>query len=151
MRCLIVLAVALSFAGCSHHSSQASDSPPQDDAPASSGPNIVFVLTDDLNLEVYSHMPRLKALMDDQGLSFRQHFLNISLCCPSRTAILRGQYAHNTKIFGNNPPQGGFETFYANGSEADTLPVWLQAAGYRTVLMGKYLNRYPNTPPPLSA
>lgn len=131
--------------GCSHHSS-GSDAAGEGVATAH-GPNIVFVLTDDLNLEVYSHMPRLKALMDDQGTSFRDHFLNISLCCPSRTAILRGQYAHNTKIFSNAPPTGGFETFFANGSEADTFPAWLKTAGYRTVLMGKYLNGYPATAP----
>lgn len=118
-----------------------------DGPPAAGPPNIVFILTDDLNREVYSHMPRLKALMDDRGTSFHQHLLNISLCCPSRTAILRGQYAHNTRIFGNNPPNGGFEAFYAAGSEADTLPVWMAAAGYRTALFGKYLNGYPHTAP----
>lgn len=115
-----------------------------DGPPAAAPPNIVFILTDDLNNEVYSHMTRLQAVMDAQGTTFRRHFLNISLCCPSRTAILRGQYAHNTRIFGNNPPEGGFEAFYANGSEADTLPVWMAAAGYRTTLIGKYLNGYPD-------
>src|SRR5262249_25718272 len=82
---------------------------------ATNHPNIVFILTDDLNVEVYGHMPRLKQLLDNQGTSFHNHFLNISLCCPSRTAILRGQYAHNTQIFSNAPPTGGFETFFANG------------------------------------
>ncbi|HMG21944.1 MAG TPA: hypothetical protein VK607_11520, partial [Kofleriaceae bacterium] len=41
-------------------------------------PNIVFILTDDLNGEVYGHMPRLKQLLDDQGTSFLKHHLNIS-------------------------------------------------------------------------
>jgi N-acetylglucosamine-6-sulfatase len=129
------------WAACSHSHGVA------DSGPSGHGPNVVFILTDDLDVEVYGRAPRLKQMLDDQGLSFREHFLNISLCCPSRTAILRGQYAHNTKIFSNAPPTGGFETFYANGSEAQTLPVWLSAAGYRTVLMGKYLNGYPNTAP----
>jgi arylsulfatase A-like enzyme len=110
-------------------------------------PNIVFILTDDLNVEVYGHMPRLTQLLDNQGTSFHNHFLNISLCCPSRTAILRGQYAHNTTIFSNAPPTGGFEVFFANGEESDALPVWISSAGYRTGLIGKYLNGYPNTAP----
>src|SRR5262249_31117951 len=108
-------------------------------------PNIVFILTDDLNVEVYGHMPRLKAALDAKGTAFRNHFLNISLCCPSRPAILRGQYAHNTHIFTNAPPNGGFETFYADKSEDQTVGVWLQAAGYHTGFFGKYLNGYPNT------
>ena len=143
-----LLCVLVTLAACSHPSSP-TDAPPGggDALTTNHGPNVVFVLTDDLDEEVYSHMQRLKTLMDDKGLSFQNHFLNISLCCPSRTAILRGQYAHNTKIFSNAPPTGGFETFFANGSEAETLPVWMKAAGYRTVLMGKYLNGYPNTAP----
>lgn len=143
----IVLAAfaALAAAAACSHSKSGGDASPGD--AAGHGPNFVFVLTDDLDVGVYKLMPRLKPLLDDQGIAFDRHHLNISLCCPSRTAILRGQYAHNTKIFSNAPPTGGFETFYANGSEHDTLPVWLASAGYRTVLIGKYLNGYPNTAP----
>ena len=141
-----MLAVTLA---CSkpHPAADASGDDGGSDGASANHPNIIFILTDDLNNEVYSHMPKLKTLLDDQGTRFEQHMLNISLCCPSRTAILRGQYAHNTKIFGNNPPDGGFERFYADGSEAQTLPVWMAAAGYRTALYGKYLNGYPNTAP----
>jgi N-acetylglucosamine-6-sulfatase len=148
---LFALLFALFLAACSQPSSSSpsGDAPPSGDSPLPPGvrPNIVFVLADDLDVGVYSHMMRLHALMDAKGLAFDQHFINVSLCCPSRTAILRGQYAHNTQIFGNSPPLGGFEPFYAHHSENDTLPVWLSAAGYRTVAMGKYLNGYPNSAP----
>ena len=63
-------------------------------------------------------------------------------CCPSRTTILRGQYAHNTGIVGNEPPWSGFEVFHELGLEDSTVATWLQAAGYRTAMIGKYLNRY---------
>ena len=107
-------------------------------------PNIVYVLADDLNVEVYSHMDRLKALLNDKGTTFANHFVSLSLCCPSRTATLRGQYAHNTRIFTNAPPGGGFEKVLELGLEDSTMATWLHDAGYRTVLMGKYLNGYPN-------
>jgi arylsulfatase A-like enzyme len=60
-------------------------------------------------------------------------------------ATLRGQYAHNTGIFTNNLPDGGFAKVHTDGLENSTVATWLQAAGYRTALFGKYLNGYPNT------
>src|SRR5207237_2691916 len=49
-----------------------------------------------------------------------------------------GQYAHNHGVLSNDPPHGG----YYKLKGASTLPVWLQRAGYRTALVGKYLNDY---------
>ena len=88
-------------------------------------------------------MPKLKSLITDQGLTFTNYFVSMSLCCPSRSTTLRGQYPHNTQILGNQLPTGGFQKFYQLGEEKSTIAVWLQAAGYRTMLAGKYLNGYP--------
>lgn len=106
-------------------------------------PNIIFILTDDLDAQSIAFMPKLKALLSDQGVSFSNFFVSFSLCCPSRATILRGQYAHNTQILGNTPPDGGFEKFHSLGEENSTIATWLQAAGYRTMYVGKYLNGYP--------
>jgi arylsulfatase A-like enzyme len=111
-------------------------------------PNLIFILTDDLDTEYpdgtwLAHFPRLQALLADQGTTFTHCFVSLSLCCPSRTSILRGQYAHNTQIFTNGAPGGGFQKAHDLGLEDSTLATWLQAAGYRTVLIGKYLNGYP--------
>lgn len=117
----------------------------QADAPR---PNIIFILTDDLDTEYpdgtwISHFPRLQALLADQGTTFVNHFVSLSLCCPSRTSILRGQYAHNTQIFTNDLPGGGFQKAHDLGMEDSTFATWLHDAGYRTILIGKYLNGYP--------
>ena len=69
------------------------------------------------------------------------------LCCPSRVATLRGQYAHNTGIFTNASPDGGFAKVFADGLERSTIATWLQAGGYKTALIGKYLNGYPTGAP----
>lgn len=113
--------------------------------PIASGkkPNIVFVLADDLDAAAIQYMPKLKLLITDQGVTFQNYFVSMSLCCPSRTATLRGQYGHNTQILGNAPPSGGFERFFELGEEKSTVATWLQDAGYRTMLAGKYLNGYP--------
>jgi arylsulfatase A-like enzyme len=107
-------------------------------------PNIIFILTDDLDYASIPYMPKLKSLVTDQGVTFTNFFINMPLCCPSRTEILRGQYAHNTQILGNTLPSGGFQKFFQLGEEKSTIATWLQDAGYRTMLAGKYLNGYPD-------
>jgi len=112
-------------------------------APRPVHPNIVFILTDDMAASDLAYMPQTKKLIEKQGVTFDKFFVSISLCCPSRTSILRGQYGHNTKIIDNELPGGGFEKVYKLGLEKDMLPVWLEQAGYRTGMFGKYLNYYP--------
>jgi N-acetylglucosamine-6-sulfatase len=114
-------------------------------------PNIVFVLTDDLDLTSYldaSRYPKFNSLMVQQGTTFSNFFVTDSLCCPSRSSILRGQYVHAHDVRGNQPPDGGFQKFHANGDEKSTMATWLHDAGYRTGLLGKYLNGYPQTVDP---
>jgi arylsulfatase A-like enzyme len=105
-------------------------------------PNIVLIMTDDEDVAAHGFMPKTKALIEDQGAAFANYFISYPWCCPSRASILRGQYAHNTNIVGNEPPWGGYETFHDLGLDQSTLATWLQAAGYRTAMIGKYLNRY---------
>jgi arylsulfatase A-like enzyme len=118
---------------------------PAPSAPATARqPNILFILTDDLDLREVSVMPHLRTLLAARGATFRNFFVSVSLCCPSRSTCLRGQYAHNTGVLTNKGTQGGFETAYALGLEQSTVATWLHDAGYRTALIGKYLNGYPN-------
>jgi N-acetylglucosamine-6-sulfatase len=108
-------------------------------------PNILFVLTDDLDLGEIAQMPSLQSKLVKQGVSFSNNFVSVSLCCPSRATSLRGQYSHNTGIKTNGGTTGGFVTAHANGVENSTIATWLNSAGYRTALIGKYLNGYPNS------
>ncbi|MGM9486853.1 sulfatase family protein [Ideonella sp. YS5] len=110
-------------------------------------PNIVFILTDDLDAAAAATMEQVQALITDHGTRFDRHYVNVSLCCPSRVSTLRGQFAHNSGIISNYPPDGGFEGAYAKGVESSTIATWLKDAGYRTALFGKYLNGYPDTAP----
>jgi arylsulfatase A-like enzyme len=112
-------------------------------APAPGTPNIVLILTDDMTLSELEAMPITRALLGEAGVTFNRFFISMALCCPSRACILRGQYPHNTQIVGNVAPDGGFDKFHDLGWEESTVAVWLQAAGYRTALFGKYLNGYP--------
>ena len=104
--------------------------------------NIVFVLADDLDTATFEQVYRLKAL-HAQGLTLENMVVTDSLCCPSRTSILRSQYVHNHGVVSNLLASGGgWATFAEKGEEKDCLPVWLHAAGIRTGFIGKYLNGY---------
>jgi arylsulfatase A-like enzyme len=104
-------------------------------------PNIVLILTDDQRWDTLWAMPHVRRLIVRHGLRFDQAFVVNPLCCPSRTSILTGQYSHGTDVYRNSPPHGGYETF----RDSSTLATWLHRAGYRTALIGKYLNGYLGT------
>ena len=105
-------------------------------------PNIVVIMTDDQDdTGSMAYMPKTLSLIAKQGVTFKNSFVNVPLCGPSRASFLTGQAAHNHGIRANSPlDAGGWEAF--KSKEANALPVWLQAAGYKTALIGKYLNRY---------
>ncbi len=107
--------------------------------------NVVLVLADDLDWKLWNEVPRLKALQT-QGITFSNYVVSDSLCCPSRTTILRGQYVHNHQVVSNDAVSGGgWPTFRDKGYPTDCLPTWLQSAGVHTGLVGKYLNEFPQT------
>jgi N-acetylglucosamine-6-sulfatase len=104
-------------------------------------PNFVFVLTDDLSWNLVSHMPHVIALQR-AGMTFSRYYVVDSLCCPSRSAIFTGEYPHDDGVFTNTGSDGGYNAYNAHGDEAKSFAVALQKSGYRTALMGKYLNGY---------
>ena len=117
---------------------------------SSSQPNIVLILTDDQDLLMGSMdaMPLTRSLIGDQGMVMENFFVPNPLCCPARASLLRGQHGHNTQILYNTPPSGGFQRFLELGLEDATVATALHGAGYRTGLLGKYLNAYPSLDDP---
>jgi arylsulfatase A-like enzyme len=110
-----------------------------------SRPNVVVIETDDQTVESMKVMNAVRAQIADRGVTFENSFVNFSKCCPSRATFLTGQYARNHRVVGNVPPLGGFAKFQRLHGR-NNLAVWLRAAGYRTALVGKYLNGYLSNP-----
>jgi N-acetylglucosamine-6-sulfatase len=104
-------------------------------------PNIIFILTDDLAWNLVQYMPHVRKMQQD-GVTFANAFVTDSLCCPSRSSIFTGRYPHNTGIFRNGGEDGGFSGFQRRGLEQASFAGPLTAAGYRTAMLGKYLNGY---------
>jgi N-acetylglucosamine-6-sulfatase len=107
-------------------------------ASAAGRPNIVVIMTDDQTLESMRVMPLTRSLIGSAGVTFDNSVVTYALCCPSRATFLTGQYSHNHGVRSNAPPEGG----HAKLDDTNTLPLWLQGAGYVTSLVGKYLNGY---------
>jgi N-acetylglucosamine-6-sulfatase len=117
------------------------------DALAAAKPNIVLVLTDDQDIVLGSadHMPNLNRLLGEQGMTFKNGFVTTAVCCPSRSTILTGRYAHSVQVSNNSLAGNCSSTAWQNGPEKHTMATVLKGAGYRTLYAGKYLNNYGNS------
>lgn len=113
---------------------------------AQAQPNIVVLMLDDVRADDLKTLldnglaPNLQKYVVGQGITFDNSFVTTSLCGPSRATYLTGQYSHNHRVTCNLIPDQSHAVEMLNHDK--TLPVWLRAAGYRTVHVGKYLNGY---------
>lgn len=112
-------------------------------------PNILFILADDQRADTLSCMPKLARLLGSRGTTFRNNFASTPLCCPGRSSILTGMYAHNHGVLANGDIEDedgdkspGAIDFRKKGNETRTFAGWSQQRGYRTGYFGKYLNAY---------
>ncbi|MDP3069857.1 MAG: sulfatase [Opitutaceae bacterium] len=106
-------------------------------------PNFLFIYTDDQRWDAMSvvqreqgerarfpwfqspHMDRLAA----EGVRFRNAFVTLSLCAPSRAAYLTGRYNHANGVANNHTPFPVTSVTHAS---------LLRAAGYQTAYIGKW-------------
>jgi arylsulfatase A-like enzyme len=116
------------------------ESLPTPSLPPPTGPNVVVILTDDQRYDTLHVMPEVQRLLVERGMSLERAIATDPLCCPSRATFLTGRYAHTTGVYANGGPDGGWERF--RPSESSTIATALHDAGYRTALIGKYLNGY---------
>src|SRR5918995_1547841 len=105
-------------------------------------PNIVLILADDLG---YSDLgcyggeiatPNLDRLAAG-GVRFTQ-FYNCTRCCPTRASLLTGLYPHQAGVGDMLSDQGAPGYRGALQPNAVTIAEVLKAAGYRTLMAGKW-------------
>lgn len=104
-------------------------------SPANARPNILLIVSDDQRHDQMQFMPRTQSLIFDQGITFDEAYVTTSRCCPSRSSILTGMFAHNHEVILNSDPL-----------TKNTMVEALKEDGYYTGLVGKYLNSYPLAP-----
>jgi N-acetylglucosamine-6-sulfatase len=101
-------------------------------------PNFILIVVDDQadNSFKANYEPNTFKWLVDHGTRFVNGLAAPPLCCPDRAGLLTGDYPHNSDVFWDSPG------YAALSDKGDTLPVWLQHAGYRTGLVGKLMNHY---------
>jgi arylsulfatase A-like enzyme len=143
------LVAALTFAAVPALAALLAPAAPAQPAAAQAGgagpPNVIVVMTDDQAVSQLSRetMPAtINALKRrGNGTEFTQSLVSSPLCCPSRAGYITGQYPHNNNVFDNEP---GYAALNAKSS---TLYGWMQAAGYRTGHLGRFLLNYDRDAP----
>ncbi|MGH2751975.1 MAG: sulfatase-like hydrolase/transferase [Actinomycetota bacterium] len=99
-------------------------------------PNLILFITDDESVGSTEVMPHLRSWFVESGRSFEPGFVTTPLCCPSRASILSGRYMHNHGVRLNREAE--------NLDLDETLQRHLSAGGYRTGIVGKFLNAWPS-------
>ncbi|WP_155372751.1 sulfatase family protein [Catellatospora vulcania] len=99
---------------------------------ADTRPNVLVIVTDDHPKQTAWAIPKTRAWLTGGGVEFTRGHATTPLCAPGRSSIFTGQYAHNHGVRGNQHA--------ANLNHHSTVQRYLQQAGYRTGLYGKYLN-----------
>ena len=112
-------------------------------AARSAQPNVLIIVTDDQRYDSMGTLGDTRRLIAGKGVRFPHAYTTTPTCCPARASIFTGRYAHNHGVRTNDG------TTTKDLDHSTTLQAYLQEAGYRTALFGKYLNKWGvESPPP---
>jgi len=103
--------------------------------PKASGPNIVFIFSDDHALRTIgaygsglNETPNIDRIAKEGALFTRSYCTN-SICCPSRASVLTGKHSHKNGVTRNGSSWNGNQFVFTRA---------LSQAGYKTAVIGKW-------------
>ena len=103
-------------------------------------PNILVVMTDDQAASRRGARCRTSSACSPQrGTTFADAVDSFPLCCPARATFITGQYAHNHGVGGQLL---ALRLVRDEGPRATPCRPGCRRSGYRTALIGKWLNGY---------
>src|SRR5260370_18496112 len=121
---------------------------------APSGPNILFILADDLgyaDVSCYGRRDFTTPNIDRiaaEGVRFTQAYANSAVCTASRVALITGRYQYRLTVGLEEPLSTRVPRKIGLPAAHPTLPSLLKKAGYRSALIGKWhLGRLPDFGP----
>lgn len=133
------LFVALALAASLAASPEPATSQVTEPAVAAGAPNVLLILVDDQRVGTMRAMRHTKKWFRRGGTRYPSAFATTPLCCPSRASIMSGRYSHNHGVRTND------DTLILD--HRTTIQRYLQDAGYRTAVVGKFFNRWKLDPP----
>ncbi|MCD4761782.1 sulfatase-like hydrolase/transferase, partial [bacterium] len=117
-------------------------------------PNIVLIMTDDQRWDTIGNdglnkvinqrygrfvMPNVEERIVSSGVLFTNAFISTPESAAARASLLSGGFLpRDTGVLMNEWPNGGAKRFL----DTSTMPVDLQESGYKTALIGRYMNEY---------
>lgn len=149
-----ILAVAVAVTVLTAAPTGAQQSTPQiasaasiDSAPLETPPNFLVLVTDDQSRHEFNRetMPNLFRLIVDEGAIFDEFTVNTPVCGPSRATLLTGRYPHNHGVqFCDTDPESfkKWDAYFENGWADNDAGSIFQRSGYRTSMIGRYVNSY---------
>jgi arylsulfatase A-like enzyme len=109
--------------------------PPGED-PRSPQPDIVAFVLDDippLDGRLWKLLPNIRRTFVQQGTQFVDAHVESPTCTPGRAGLLTGLHTHH---------HGAYQTDGSLFDPGETIATELQAEGYHTITVGKYLNLF---------
>ncbi|MDQ2654113.1 MAG: sulfatase-like hydrolase/transferase [Chloroflexota bacterium] len=100
-----------------------------------SQPDVLVFLTDDMRTDDWPILQQAQARIG--GAWFPNFCFDVAVCAASRATLLTGQGARTHGVTSNGDADQRFQS-----READSLAPAVQAAGYHTSYVGKYINEY---------
>jgi arylsulfatase A-like enzyme len=79
-----------------------------------------------------ANMNQLNTRVRSKGMLFTSYYLAFPLCSPCRSTVLSGRMPHNHGFVDNGSLNS---SLYHPVQEAQSLPVWLEKAGYQVPLI----------------
>src|SRR5260370_10966448 len=111
---------------------------------APSGPNILFILADDLGYADVScygrrdftthNIDRIAA----EGVRFTQAYANSAVCTASRVVLITGRYQYRLAVGLEEPLSTRAPRQIRLPPDHPTLPSMLQGTGYQSALIGQW-------------
>jgi N-acetylglucosamine-6-sulfatase len=140
------LGLAVGEGNATHETTAAQDALDDPAAARPRRPDVVLIVTDDMRISDWQALPQMRALAEESGAWFPNCFVTTPGCGPSRASILTGRLAHEHGVWGVEKDRAagitGASEFAERGLASETIAVALQDAGYRTAMIGKYLNGF---------
>jgi iduronate 2-sulfatase len=105
-------------------------------------PNILLIISDDLNtrigpyMELDKHTPHLDRLANE-GVRFTRTYCQFPLCGPSRASLMSGLYCETNGVKGNSHVLGSFRAVNPALSNHPSLAGFFREQGYFTARVSK--------------